>query len=436
MFDFLSQKFSSLFSGLNSAKTLTDKNIQDSFVQVQDALLEADVPYKVVESFTQSLKDEVVGQKIIHSLNPAEQFLRIVQDKIITFLGKEPFVLTVSYPSVLMVMGLQGSGKTTTIGKLAYKIKKDAEKEGKVRKILMASVDFYRPAAIDQLEVLAKRVDVNFYRAQDKNPVLAAKEIFAYYQQHNYDLLLLDTAGRLHIDNTMLQELQDIDATLQPQHKILVLDSMTGQESLAVAQAFESMIGFKGVILTKIDSDTRGGSAFAFRYVLKKPILFVGEGENVTDLNLFFPDRAAERMLGMGDLKTLIERADEKISRDEQQKAEGALRSGTFSLQDFANQVAMMNRLGSLSQLLKYMPGVNANISSEMIHKGEFELIKFRAIISSMTLKERLNPSILNSSRLNRISRGAGVMNEDVSMLLKRFEEAKQYVKLLNKFGS
>jgi signal recognition particle subunit SRP54 len=435
MFDFLSQKFSSLFSGLNETK-LTEKNIQDALVQVQDALLEADVPYNVVQSFTQSLKDEVIGQKITASLKPAEQFLKIVQDKIIIFLGSEASTFAISYPSIVMVMGLQGSGKTTTIGKLAYKLKKDAEKEGKTRKIVMASVDFYRPAAIDQLQVLAKRVDVDFYRAPSNIPLTAAKEIVTYFEKNNYDVLLLDTAGRLHIDNTMLQELQEIDAMLQPRNKILVLDAMTGQESLAVAQAFDGIIGFQGVILTKMDSDTRGGSAFAFRYVLKKPILFVGEGENLPDLNLFFPDRATERMLGMGDLKSLLEHADEKISRDEQQKAEDALRSGTFSLQDFADQVAMMNRLGSLSQLLKYMPGVGTNISSEMIHQGETELVKFKAIISSMTLKERLSPSILNSSRVQRIAHGAGVRNEDITMLLKRFEEAKQYVKLLNKFGS
>jgi len=436
MFDFLSQKFSSLFSGLGDVKKLTEENIQSTLVQVQDALLEADVPYKVVEAFTTSLKEEIVGQKIVGSLQPAEQLLNIVQHKVISFLGGDSSQLAVSYPSVIMVMGLQGSGKTTTIGKLAYKIKKDAEKAGKIIKVMVGSVDFYRPAAVDQLHILSKRVNVSFYRAQNTHPFAAAKEIFAHFKQNNYDVLLLDTAGRLHIDNNMLQELQDIDASLQPQHKILVLDAMTGQESLAVAQAFDGTIGFKGAILTKMDSDTRGGSAFAFRYVLKKPIFFIGEGENMTDLNVFFPDRAADKMLGMGDLKSLMERAEEKISRHEQEKAEKALRSGSFSLQDFADQVAMMSKIGSLSSLLQYMPGMKTQLSPEMIHQGEVELAKFKAIISSMTLKERLDPSILSDSRLKRIAQGAGVTQKDVSMLLKRFEEAKQYVKLLNKFGS
>jgi signal recognition particle subunit SRP54 len=291
-------------------------------------------------------------------------------------------------------------------------------------------VDFYRPAAIDQLEILAKQVDVSFYRAQSTDPVLAAKEIISFGKNNKYDVVLLDTAGRLHIDNTMLQELQEIDALLRPSYKMLVLDAMTGQESLSVAKAFEDTIGFHGAALTKMDSDTRGGAAFAFRFVLKKPIVFVGEGEKVTDLNNFHPDRATERMLGMGDIRTLIERAEEKISAAEQAKAEQAFRSGAFTLQDFADQMAMMNKIGSLSQLLKYMPGIGAKISPEMIQRGEVELVKFRAIIGSMTPKERLNASLVNNSRMQRVAKGAGVAIDDVARLLKRFEEAKQYVKL------
>lgn len=436
MFDFLSQKFSSLFSRLEGAQKLTEENIQEAIDQVQEALLEADVPYNVVQSFTHSVKSEVVGTKIVASLKPSEQLLKIVQDKIVTFLGGDVSSFNFSFPSVIMVMGLQGSGKTTTLGKLAYKIKKDAEKEHRAIKILLASVDFYRPAAIEQLEVLSKRVGVGFYRAQNSDPVMASKEIFLHYKQGRYDLLLLDTAGRLHVDNSMLQELQEIDAIIQPQYKFLVLDAMTGQESLSVAKVFDDTVHFQGAVLTKMDSDTRGGSAFSFRYVLKKPIVFVGEGEGVADLNQFYPDRAAERMLGMGDIQSLIERAEEKIALDEQQKAEKALKSGFFSLQDFANQMEMMSKVGSLAQLMKYMPGTGVKMSPEMIQRGEVELVKFRAIISSMTLKERLDATILNDSRIKRVAKGAGVSSEDVVMLLKRFEEAKQYVKLLNKFGS
>ena len=436
MFDFLSQKFSSIFGHLEDTKKLTERNIHDALEQVEQALLEADVPYKVVQTFIGAVKSDVVGHAIVASLKPAEQLLQIVQGKIVDFLGGDNAPFSPSFPSVVMVMGLQGSGKTTTIGKLAYKIKKDAEKLSSVKKILVGSIDFYRPAAIDQLAVLAKQVNVAFYRAQSTDPVLAAKEIVSFGQNNGYDIILLDTAGRLHIDNNMLCELQEVDALVRPAQKILVLDAMTGQESLAVAKAFDDTIGFQSAILTKMDSDTRGGAAFAFRFVLKKPIIFIGEGEKVTDLSLFYPDRAAERILGMGDVRTLIEHAEEKIAIDEQEKAEKALKSGSFSLQDFADQMSMMNKLGPLSQLLKYMPGMGSKISPDMIQRGEVELIKFRAIIFSMTLKERLNPSILNNSRMQRVAQGAGAKVADIVMLLKRFEEAKQYVKLLNKFGS
>ena len=430
MFDFLSQKFSSLFSALENTKKLTEQNIQETLESVEHALLEADVPYNVVHTFIAAVKHEVVGQKITAGLKPAEYLLMVIQRKIVEFLGGEENAFSFSFPLTMMVMGLQGSGKTTTIGKIAYKIKSDAAKNNISRKIIVGSVDFYRPAAIDQLEILAKQVDIAFYRAQSTDPVMAAKEIVSYAHAHGYDAVLLDTAGRLHIDNRMLQELQEIDALLRPSYKMLVLDAMTGQESLSVAKAFDDTIGFHGAVLTKMDSDTRGGAAFAFRFVLKKPIVFVGEGEKVTDLNNFYPDRAAERMLGMGDVRSLIERAEEKISAAERAKAEESLKSGAFTLQDFADQMAMMNRIGSLSQLLKYMPGVGAKISPEMIQRGEVELVKFRAIISSMTPKERLNASLVNNSRMQRVAKGAGVAVEDVARLLKRFEEAKQYVKL------
>jgi signal recognition particle subunit SRP54 len=430
MFDFLSQKFSSLFSGLENTKKLTEQNIQETLDSVEHALLEADVPYNVVRTFIAAVKNEVIGQKVTAALKPAEYLLMVIQRKIVEFLGGEEHAFSFSFPLTMMVMGLQGSGKTTTIGKIAYKIKSDAEKNNVSRKIIVGSVDFYRPAAIDQLEILAKQVDISFYRAQSADPVMAAKEIVSYAHNNGYDVVLLDTAGRLHIDNRMLQELQEIDALLRPSYKMLVLDAMTGQESLSVAKAFDDTIGFHGAVLTKMDSDTRGGAAFAFRFVLKKPIIFVGEGERVTDLNNFYPDRAAERMLGMGDVRSLIERAEEKISAAERAKAEESLKSGAFTLQDFADQMAMMNRIGSLSQLLKYMPGIGAKISPEMIQRGEVELVKFRAIIGSMTPKERLNASLVNNSRMQRVAKGAGVAVDDVARLLKRFEEAKQYVKL------
>ncbi len=405
-------------------------------VSVEQALLEADVPYAVVQTFITLVKNDVVGQNIIGALKPAEQLMSVVQRKIVDFLGGSDATFSLSFPATIMVMGLQGSGKTTTIGKLAYRIKKDAEKSGVTKKIIVGSIDFYRPAAIDQLEVLAKQVGITFYRAQSADPVYAAKEIRSYAQEGGFDVLLLDTAGRLHIDNKMLQEMQEVDALVRPTQKFLVLDAMTGQESLAVAKAFDDTIGFNAAILTKMDSDTRGGAAFSFRFVLKKPIVFTGEGEKVTDLSPFYPDRAAERILGMGDLRTLIEQAEEKMTVSERAKAEKSFSDKIFSLQDFADQMSIMNRLGSFSQLLKYMPGMGAQISPEVIQRGERELLKFRAVICSMTPKERLNPAILDDSRRIRIAKGAGAAVTDINSLLKRFEEAKQYVKLLDKFGS
>lgn len=436
MFDFLSQKFSSLFSSFEKTKKITEKEVTFVIEQVKEALLEADVPYDVVQAFTQSFADEAVGEKIMASRKPSEQLLKMVHDKIVSFLGSKTVSFDLSFPSIVMVMGLQGSGKTTTIGKFAYKVKKDAEKHKKQRKILVGSVDFYRPAAIDQLESLAKKVQVSFYRAQNTDPVAAAHEIAAYATNNAYDVLLLDTAGRLHVDTTMLQELKNIDRSISPTHKLLVLDAMTGQESLAVAQAFEQAVGFQAAVLTKMDSDTRGGAAFAFRYALKKPIAFIGEGEKMSDLASFHPDRAAERMLGMGDMTTLMELLDEKMTKEEQQKKEKSLSSGAFTLQDFADQMDMMNKLGSMSQVMKYMPGgMGFQMSPDVMQKGEVELKAFRAILSSMTQKERLNPHILTVSRKKLIAVGAGTDVKKIDALLKRFEEAKQYVKLFSKFG-
>jgi len=437
MFDFLSRKFSDIFSRLTGKASLSEDNIQDALQKVKDALIEADVPYKLVEEFTESIKGEVVGRKIIKSLKPGEQFIKVVNERLLHFLGgKDDPNFSFQIPSLVMVMGLQGSGKTTTLGKLAHFVQKQAKKRGKTRKILLASVDFYRPAAIDQLELLAKQVGVSFYRASCKDPVAAAKEIALYAKNNRFELVFLDTAGRLHVDSDMLDELRQIEASLRPRYKILVLDSMTGQESLNVAEAFNQVVPFNWGILTKMDSETRGGAAFAFRYALKKPILFVGVGEKKEDLESFRPSRIAERILGMGDVLTLLEKAEEKIKKDEQEALMRSFATGKMNLQDFANQMEMVGRLGSISKIMKYIPGASGmNVSPEMIQEGEKELKKFKAIISSMTLKERYYPRILDASRKKRIAVGAGVRVEDVNGLLQRFEQSQQYAKLFKRFG-
>jgi signal recognition particle subunit SRP54 len=435
MFDFLSKKFSGVLSWLNDKGRLTEKNIDDAVEQVQDALLEADVPYDLVQEFLNGIKQEVVGQEIQSSLRPGQKFVKIVHSKLLDFLGgKNALILNnFQFPSVVMVMGLQGSGKTTTIAKLANYVLKQTAKKGKSKKILLASVDFYRPAAVEQLKVLSDQVGVDFCQSDIENPLMAAKDIYSYFKKNGYHLLFLDTAGRLHIDENMMQELVNINKALSPKYKILVLDAMTGQESLNVAKEFENTLGFQTAILSKMDSDTRGGAAFAFRYALKKPISFVGSGEKIDDLESFVPERMASRILGMGDILTLIEQAEEKIDIKEQQDAAQKLMSGSFTLQDFADQMQMVSKVGSLQKIAKFLPGMG-NVSPESLQKSQDEMKKFKAIIFSMTKKERILPQLLDASRKKRIAFGSGVLVQDVNILLQKFEQSKQFAKMFKKF--
>ncbi len=438
MFNFLTQKFSSIFSSFNGNTKLTESNIDDALKQVSESLLEADVPNHVVIDFINQIKQETLGKEIIKSLNPGQQFIKIVYERLCEFLGgKNAIAPTFQIPSVIMVLGLQGSGKTTTVAKLANYLQDLSKKKGKTRKILLGSVDFYRPAAIDQLEILSKQVNVEFYRSSQADVIKAAKEIYNQFKQKEYDYLILDTAGRLHIDNKMLQELQEINLILEPKYKILVLDSMTGQESLKVAQAFDQNIGFNSAILTKLDSETRAGAAFAFRYILKKPISFIGSGEKIEDLELFYPERMATRILGMGDVLTLVEKAESKIKKSEQDRLANAISSGNFTLQDFASQLDMVGNLGSLSKIMQYLPGMGSvKLTPEIMEKGEAEVKKFKAILNSMTVKEKVFPRILDNSRKQRIAKGSGTIVIDVNLLLEKFEQSKQFAKLFKRHGN
>ena len=434
MFEFLSQKFAGILSWVKDRGRLTEENIDQAVTQVKEALLQADVPLILVEEFLNQIKKDVIGKKITSSLNSGQNFIKVVYEKLLDFLGgKNSFVLnSFQFPSIVMVMGLQGSGKTTTIAKLANFILNQAKKRGKNRKILFASVDFYRPAAVEQLEILSKQVGVDFYSSQSNDSFKAANEIHDYFKKNSYELLFLDTAGRLHIDNQMMDELIKIDSKLSPKYKFLVLDAMTGQESLQVARAFEQSVNFHTAILSKMDSDARGGAAFAFKYALKKSISFVGCGEKLDDLENFIPERMASRILGMGDIATLIEKTNEKIDQKEQALTAKKMMSGNFTLDDFANQLNMVNKFGSLQKMMKYVPGMG-NISSEMLDKGQEEMKKFRAIISSMNKKEKIIPEILNASRKLRIAKGSGVLVQDINQLLQKFEQSKQFVRMLKK---
>src|SRR3989339_318914 len=436
MFGFLSKSFSSIFSSLTGHSKLTEKNIDESMQKIKDSLLEADVPYELTNTFIAEIKQDVVGQKITNSLRPSEQFVKVVYDRLLAFLGGEyqQESFTFQIPSTIMMLGLQGSGKTTTAAKLALFIQNQAKKRGKSRKILCASVDFYRPAAIDQLEIVAKQAGADFYRAQSQNVTQAAAQIVAYAKQHNYEILIFDTAGRLHVDDQMMVELDEIQKIVKPKYKFLVVDAMIGQESLSVAKSFQDRIKFDYAILSKMDSDARAGVAFSFRYALKKPVLFMGTGEKIDNLELFRPERIAKRMLGMGDILTLVENAEDKIKQSEQVSLEQSFKSGHMTLDDFEKQLSMASRLGSLSTMIKYLPGMGSlNISSAQIEQSEKEMKKFRAIIGSMTKKEKSYPKILDDSRKKRIALGAGVSVADIGQLLQRFEQSQQFVKLLKK---
>ncbi|QQR53908.1 signal recognition particle protein [bacterium] len=436
MFDFLAKKFGDLFELFSKETTFTDENTAKILDEIKAALIDSDVPYDVVVDFTRQVKQDLLGKKVLKNVRPDEQLLKIVYERLVKFMsqgGQDCFSFEI--PSVVMVMGLQGAGKTTTIAKLVHFVKTQAEKKRKNRSILVASVDFYRPAAVEQLEIVAQQAAAVFYRAQEQNPVAAAMEIYQKFKKDRYDLLFLDTAGRLHFDEQMMQELQQINQKLLPRYKILVLDAMTGQQSLSIAQTFDQKVGFYASILTKMDSNASAGAALAFRYVLKKPIWFIGTGEKLPDLQEFVPDRIAQRMLNMGDMQTLIEKIDDKIHAAEQEKMNKALLSDAMSLEDFGLQIDMMNKVGSLSSLMKYIPGIANKLSAEQIDAGEREVKRFRAIISSMTPKERKDVTVLNDSRKQRIAVGSGTTVQDVLILLQRFEQVKQYAKLLKKSG-
>jgi signal recognition particle subunit SRP54 len=432
MFDFLSQKFSGVLSWLKDRGRLTDSNISEAIEQVRTALLEADVPLRTIEDFLSLVQKDVVGKKIQQSLNPGQQFIKIVHERVLEFLGGKNNIGSISFqiPSVITVMGLQGAGKTTTVAKIAHWVTEQAKKHKKNRRILLGSIDFYRPAAIDQLEILARSIGVDFYRPATTNPVDAAKALVSYYKQHSYEHLFIDTAGRLHVDETMMQELKQVTAAINPKYKFLVLDAMTGQESLNVAKSFDQAIGFDFAVLSKMDSDTRGGAAFSFKYDLKKPIAFVGAGEKPADLESFIPERMTSRILGMGDIMTLIEKANDSMAQEDQEAMTRRMIQGHFTLKDFAEQMGMLDKLGSLQKIARYLPGMNS-VSPELMEKGQGEIKQFKAIISSMTKKEQLVPEILDASRKKRIASGSGTNLQDVNKLLERFEQTKQFAKML-----
>ncbi len=432
MFGQLTEKLGRVFDKMRGLGRISEANVEEALRDVRLSLLEADVNFKVVKEFTESVKQRALGQDVNQSFTPGQQFIKIVHEELAKVLGtSEELNLSFKPPVVILLAGLQGCGKTTTAAKLALLLKKKYK-----RSPYLVPADVYRPAAIEQLKILGERIGVPVYPTKEKDdPVKIAKEAKKYAADYGYDVVILDTAGRLHIDDALMKELEKIRGKVEPQHILFVADAMTGQEAVNVAQKFNQSIPLSGVVLTKLDGDARGGAALSLRYVLGKPIYFVGLGEKLEDFESFYPDRMASRVLGMGDVLSLIEQAQEKIDQDEAKKLTERMLKKGFSLQDFSDQLKQMKKLGPIEKMAGMIPGIS-NLKKDIdFNQIEKELKKKQAIISSMTPDERLHYKILNGSRRLRIAKGSGTQVADVNRLIKEFEQMKKMMDKLGKFG-
>lgn len=431
-FETLSEKFSKILKKLKGQSKLTESNISDILKEIKFALLEADVNFKVVKSFIENVKNECIGLEVEAKLNPSEMVTKIVRDNLTKLLGqgKEELVFQKNRPTVIMLVGLQGSGKTTTAAKLANLFKTKYNK-----KVLLAACDTYRLAAVDQLQELAKSIGVECFYDSSNNTLDISRLALDKATKNFFDVLIIDTAGRLSIDETMMDELKNIDNIVHPDEKLIVIDALSGQESLNVTQEFNNVVGLTGVIMTKLDSDTRGGAALSIASATNLGIKFAGVGEKISDLEAFHPDRMAERILGMGDILTFVEKVESNIDKEEASKAAKKLYEGSFTLDDMLKQMKQINKLGSMQSLLKFLPGM-PKISDEQQELLDKEMKNFEVIINSMTKEERANPDILKNSRKVRIAKGSGKTNADINRVLKKYEQMKMMMKQMkNKKG-
>ncbi len=427
LFSSLSERLNHIFSKLTKHGKLTELEIKEAMREIRVALLEADVNYSVVKDFVAKVSALAVGEEILKSLTPTQQVIKIVRDNLIELMGGDNQKLNVSPkpPTIIMMCGLQGSGKTTMAGKLALKLKKEGKKP------LLVACDIYRPAAIEQLKVLGKSIQVDVFERGTQNPVKTTKEAIAYAEKFSLDTVIIDTAGRLQIDEKLMQELKEIKKAINPTEILLVIDAMIGQEAVAVSTAFNDALDVTGVILTKIDGDTRGGAALSIRSVIGKPIKFVGIGEKLTDIEPFYPDRMASRILGMGDVLTLIDKAQEAVDEKTAREMERKFRENSFDLNDYIEQVNSLKKMGGLKSVLSMMPGLGGKLKQIEEQIDEKALERNKAIIQSMTAKERANPDIINGSRRQRIAKGAGVSVSDVNQLIKQFNQSKEMMKMM-----
>ena len=426
-FEGLTEKLTAAFRKLSSKGKLSEQDVKTAMREVRMALLEADVNYAVVKDFVKKVTDRAVGADILESLTPGQQVIKIVNEELTELIGGTGSRLTYSptAPTIYMLCGLQGAGKTTMAGKLGGMLKKQGKKP------LLVACDVYRPAAIKQLQVVGSQVGVEAFERGQGDPVKIAQEAVEYARYYGRDPVILDTAGRLHIDENLMQELRNVRDTVKPQEILLVVDAMTGQDAVNVADTFNKNLGVDGVILTKLDGDTRGGAAISVKAVTGKPIKFSGTGEKLTDIEPFYPDRMASRILGMGDVLTLIEKAQDNFDEKSASELEHKLRTQSFTLDDFLTQMQQMEKMGSVTDLLKMIPGVGSKLGDISIDEDKIarQQAKTCAIIYSMTRMERRNPDILNASRKRRIAAGSGTTVQEVNLLLKQFEQTRQMMK-------
>lgn len=426
-FESLSDKLQNVFKNLRSKGRLTEADVKTALKEVKLAFLEADVSFKVVKQFIKSVQERAVGQDVMNGLNPGQMVIKIVNEELVSLMGSDTTEIQLkpgNEITVIMMAGLQGAGKTTTTAKIAGKLK------AKGRKPLLAACDIYRPAAIKQLQINGEKQGVEVFTMGDKqSPVNIAKGAVEHARAKGLNVVILDTAGRLHVDEDMMQELQEIKAAIAVDQTVLVVDSMTGQDAVNVAEMFQDKIGIDGVILTKLDGDTRGGAALSIRATCGKPILYVGMGEKLSDLEQFYPERMASRILGMGDVMSLIEKAQENIDEEKARDMEQKLKKAQFGFDDYLESMNQMKKMGGLGEIMKMLPGMGAKMPDIEAAMDEQKMARIEAMILSMTPKERSNPDVLNPSRKKRIAGGAGVDISEVNKLVKQFEQARKMMK-------
>ncbi len=426
-FENLGDKLQGVFKKLRGKGKVSEKDIKDAMREVKLALLEADVNFKVVKEFVASVSEKALGQEVLESLTPAQQIVKIVNDELTELMGGESAQLNFAKkpPTVIMMAGLQGAGKTTACGKLAVYMRKQFGKRP-----LLAAADIYRPAAVKQLEVLGAQIQTPVFSMEDTDPVEIARQAVEHAKKHGNDPVIIDTAGRLQIDEQLMEELENIKQAVEPDEILLVVDAMIGQEAVNVAKTFHERLDVTGVILSKLDGDTRGGAALSVKKVTGRPIKFVSMGEKLSDLELFYPDRMASRILGMGDVLTLIDKAQEAIDEKKAAELEQKIRSRSFDLEDFLEQFKQIRKMGSFSQILGMIPGMDKKmLESVDTEENEKRMVHIEAIIQSMTPRERQNPKIIGASRKIRIAKGSGTRVQDVNQLLKQFEQMQQMMK-------